>query len=500
MVRLASFRTPILIKSKRREDVRLLSDQSKRHSKSSGIVWKKMDDYQRKAVQFAQQVKTAALFLEQGLGKTLLTLGLIEKLVDDKFKALLVVPLTNVVSTWETSILSDLPQVVLCRDWASFKASPCPKILLLHYEALPKIVQKVRRIDFTLIAYDESQRLKSRSTLAARTAHKLRNSSTYKLILSGTPIDSSPSDVWSQFVFLNDEVLGDSWKFFEDEYFEKIDLDYSKLHNKRRGTIAWKKELMKIQIKKRNRGFDMSKLNQFINSIKPYSMRLTKDILDLPPPKIIYKNCVMRGKQKSLYSILLKNFVSELPTITTPLKVSQLAKLCQITGGFVFDDEGDIHLVGYAKLNKLLDILEVKDPPIVIFAKYRAEVEAIEELCKEMGVTRVLTGKTPKADRPNIIRQFQSNKIDYLVCQQRTGGVGVDLFASHIVIFYSVGFSFIDFEQAMARVHRRGQTKRVLAFLLVAQDTVDVEVYDAIVNKRKISDSVLTRMVRKKLL
>ena len=251
--------------------------------------------------------------------------------------------------------------------------------------------------------------------------------------------------------------------------------------------------MRKVAILKHKRTFDYGKLDDFLDLIEPYCLRVTKEVLDLPPLNIVHRVCTMRGEQRKLYDQLQRDMVSSLPEITTPLKVSQVAKLAQITGGFVYDDNQDLWQVGHTKMRALKHILDSNlDRPTVIFAKYTAEVNAIAKLVSEYTPNfGILTGATKKKDRPNIIRDFQAGKTNYIICQQRTGGVGVDLYRGTLGIFYSVNFSYIDFEQAVARLHRRGQTSAVDITILVCKHSVDTQVMGKIYNKRKISSLVI---------
>src|SRR5690606_16438260 len=160
-------------------------------------------------------------------------------------------------------------------------------------------------------------------------------------------------------------------------------------------------------------------------------------------------------------------------------------------------DEGDIHEVGRAKLRKLKAIVRREQKPIVIFCRYLEEVRCIaEELEKECPTVKTLTGRNRK-ERPQLIDDFQAGEIDILICQIKTGGVGIDLFRSCVAIFYSMSYSYIDFEQASARIHRRGQTRPVTIYLLIALGTIDHEIYSAILAKRRVTSRVLINFERR---
>lgn len=478
----------------------------KKPSILSTRIWKQLDDYQQDAVEFCLDVQTAGLFFEQGTGKTWIAGGVIEALVSPTFAGLLVVPLANLESSWVKFLTKQLPQVTLCRTWDSFKAAPFPKLLLQHYEALKakRYIDKLARFKWSFVGYDEAQRLKNRSSLESRNAAKLRKFAPYRLILSGTPIEENPSDLWAQFRFLAPEVLGTVWKDFEARFLEPIDDELiTRFKEARPQSFKWKLMLKQIRIASGRRAFDFEKLDEFLGLVSPYCLRVTKDVLKLPPMSVQPVGIRMFGRQRALYEQLARDMVAPIDSesrITTPLRITQVGRLHQICGGFATDDEGYVHEVGRAKLRKLRSIVrrEQHKGPIVIFCRYLAEVFALEdELIGDHPTLKTLTGRNRK-ERGPLIESFQEGEISVLICQIKTGGVGIDLFRSCVAIFYSTTYSFIDFEQALARVHRRGQTKPVTIYVLVVWDTIDHEIYSAILAKRRITSRVLINFERRR--
>lgn len=463
---------------------------------TSRELFKKLDDYQQDAVEWTIARNEAGLFFEQGTGKTWITGGVLERLARDDFQALLVVPLTNIDTTWAKFLAAHI-RVPMYRSWEAFKEAPLPKILLVHYEALPKIIKKVRRLTWSIIVYDESHRLKARGTLQSRTAAKLAHSAERKLILSGTPIEKQPQDLWAQFRFLAPHVFGTMWKDFDLEFLEQSNIDLSKYHPK---SLKFKMMLRALRIEKNRIKFREDRLPRFLEMIKPYCLRVTKSVLNLPSLSLRPTPVMLLGSQRRTYEALERDMITIVnrSRITAPLKVTQIGKLQQVCGGYVIDDDGDVHEVGKAKLRRLVSIIKRKRRPIVVFCRYRQEVWSIhDELVDLVDRVETLTGKTKKRDRAPIIEDFQAGKIDVLICQIRTGGVGIDLFRSCVGVFYSYTYSYIDFEQAVSRLHRRGQTKPVDIFLLYAAGTIDEDIYEAIVKKRKVTERVLESLKSK---
>lgn len=469
-------------------------------------LFSKLDGYQQDAVGFAVKAKASALFFEQGTGKTWICGGVIEKLLATgiSFQAVLVVPLTNIESTWAKFLAEQLPHVRVTRTWEEYvgcvmregdRRHPAPIVLLLHYEAVPPIIKKLRKVRWSFIAYDESQRLKNRGSITSRTAAKLHDSAIYKLILSGTPMDEAPQELWAQFRFINRDVLGESWKEFEDIYLEPVDIDLSKY---RKGSWKWQMMLRKLQIARRKRPFNFDMLPEFLGRVQPHALRVTKDVLDLPPCNLINAPVTLRGQQRVIYEELEHDLVSEVVNTSAPLKVTKIGKLQQVCGGHVIDDDGEVHQVGRAKMRKLKGIVDAHaGEPLVVFCKYLEEVASIAaELRISINRVETITGKVKH--RAPIVADFQAGKIDVLVCQIKTGGVGIDLFHSHVAVIYSPTYSWIDFDQAISRLHRRGQRKPVSVYLLYAAETIDEDIYAALRSKRRVTTRVLNTLRRRR--
>lgn len=415
------------------------------------------------------EVKTVAFFGEQGTGKTWVSAGVIERLLSDTLEVLLVVPLSNIETTW-VEILSKI-DITICRDWKEYKKAACPKILLVHYEMLRKLDRKITKRSWTYISLDESHKIKDRNSWQSRIAGRLRDAE-YKVILTGTPFDDikkDPQQLWAQFRFCRPSIFGTRWGDFDQRYLVPT---------------GWMGK---------QRKFRKTRLNRFLHLIAPYTIRVNQeDVLpDLKPVMYHWIPVHLLGRQRRLYEDLEeKEIIDEEDLIITgDLRIVKDGKLHQICGGFVFDDEGDLHHVGKAKLRKLRVLLKRFEPPVVIFCRYLAEIDAIEKMLSGTRVATV-TGRN-RETRSDVNRRFQAGELDYLVAQVKTGGIGVDLFKSHHGIFYSTTFSFIDFDQALKRLQRDGQLHQVHIWMLYAKDTIDRVVYDAALLKQDTSQMIL---------
>lgn len=425
---------------------------------------------------------------------------------DDDFCGLIVAIKRNKDTTWLKFLRAHLPHHIFS-DPEKFFAAPTPKVLVLHYEELTKrrkgkvdwrFAKELAKIEWSLIVWDESHRLKDRTTWQSKAAARFRLCKGRKMVLSGTPIEERPTDLWAQFRFFAPEVFGTVYKDFENEYLEEDSID---LKNYRPGSFMFHKMMRVKMIMRRKRAFREDMLPEFLERIRPFCLRVTQDVLGLPGLFLHNVPVRLRGRQAGVYRELERDMVSHISSstkVTAPLRITQIGKLHQVCGGHVIDDDGEAHTVGRAKLRKTMAIIKRNKKPIVIFCRYLEEVRALEEeLSGSKYRVETLTGKTKKIKGQEAVQdRFQNGEIDILICQVKTGGVGIDLFRSCIGIFYSTTYSFIDFDQALKRLQRRGQESIVNIFLVYALGTVDEDVYTAVRSKRLVTETILKRLKR----
>lgn len=394
----------------------------------------------------------AALVSEQGTGKTIITLAVLEKLNLDRI--LIVTPKTSIHVTWLSRI---------------------PSATVVGYEAFRNAIKRIMKQPWDIVIFDESQALKGRNSRQSRAARRLRHLAKRRLILSGTPLDKSPVDFWAQMRFVDPSVFGDVWQrprnggddgpYFAEEFCRPA------------GFMGKKWE------------FVDRKLPQFLERIAPYVYRLENT---MEQPEYIHVPVGLYGHQRRTYDQMERHGIVKLNGHKSVAGLAPVRDLrCfQIVGGFL---EG--HRVGEAKQRKLKTLLPTLIKPVV-FCRFLPEVEEVRRiLCQRYRRVTILNGsikdKKNNLARTQLLNDFQAGKIDALVCQARTGGVSIELTKSNELVFYSMGYSYIDFQQIIARFRRYGQTKRVKVFLLVAQDTVDEEPLDRIRQKSQVVEPVM---------
>lgn len=444
------------------------------------------------------------MLFDQRTGKTYITLRILQRL--EPTDVLLVVRKTNLTSTWIAYLNKYLPQYTIFHSFPEYQAHQrafvkawghrdlC--ILLTNYEALPTMYRRLRKYAWALTVYDEVQSLKSRSSRNARIAKGLVRMSERRLALTGTPLDQSPIEMWSIMRFVEPDALGYTWKEFEDEYLIKKKVNWSKI----RGEMMKRQILIALKKYQKNPKFKPGKLEQFYERVAPYVMRVTQEDMGIKPPIVNEVPVYMWGDQRRAYDELELEMVVDIrgTIILAPMKVTKLVKLQQITGGFIYDEDKDVHRIGKAKFWKIKSLIARLEPPVVIFCKFRQEIEILKSILPGR-VAEIHGGIKDKKNRPNrtrVIQAFQAGEYDYLICQQRTGGVGIDLYHSRKAIVYSMGHSGIDYRQMMARLTHLHQKEPPEFWILYVPDTVDEDILIARDTKRKVFDITMERIKR----
>jgi len=445
-------------------------------------------DHQDKAFQIGIAANQTALLMEQGTGKTLSAIGVAGyRYKKGQIKKLLVIPPLTVVPVWISELAKHADfeySLVSLADMRDKKRSDKLKtldsglkIVAINHEAAWRCIDLLRKWKPDMIIVDESQKIKNGRAKQSRGIHKLGDDTKFKMILTGTPITQGPLDTWSQYRFLNPDIFGRRFTSFRDRYAIMGGFQGKQVVGYRH-------------------------LEELASKAHSIAYRVTKaEALDLP--ETTDQNIYVRLSKdtQDVYDEMEKEFMvtfSEEEVATAPIILTQLLRLQQITGGFVKTDKDTIMRLDSSKLKATEELLSdlPDDKKVVIFARFIPEIEAIKEVSEKLGIkTLTLTGKTK--DRGEVVRRFQEESHRVIVIQIQTGGLGITLTAADTAIFYSTTFSYGDYDQARARLHRIGQHHYVTYIHILAEGTVDEDILDILQNKEDVAVNILDRMRKK---
>lgn len=440
--------------------------------------------------------KGFGLLFEMGCGKTLTAIAIAGAGYQmGKIERLLIVAPTSVVAVWPKELQEYAKFKYTCKTLLGEKKQRLKqiddlikfpfkalKVAVINYESTwrPEILEKLKEFDADMVIADESQRIKTYDAAQSKAMHELGDQARYKLILSGTPVQTAAIDIWSQYRFLDKSVFGDNFFKFRGRYAIMGGYGNKKI-------VGYK---------------DLEGLIKKEHSI---AFRVTKDeALDLPEQTFETRKIQFNQKEKNLYERIKKDSYAELDGgghITATTVLTRLLRLQQLAGGFlVQDDAQKPQLVSRAKLDALADIIEDyvigSGKKLVIFARFIAEVKAIMELAdkvlpKELKQVAIY-GDIKKEDRGDIVKQFQEDpKTVLFIGQIDTAGTGITLTAADTCVYYSKNFNYATYSQSLSRIHRIGQRNCCTYIDLEIEGTIDELISKALSRKEDMAKTVV---------
>ena len=444
----------------------------------------KLFAHQQDAYDFAldafEKGKAVALLADMGTGKSMMTIAITGTLEAEKgVKKMLVVCPKSIVGVWEDEFrkFADYRYALTVLDGTmekkrsafNYMQGAALQIIVVNYESCWRLETEITKWKPDLIVCDESSKIKTPSASQSKALHRLGRLSKYNIILTGTPITGSPLDIFSQYKFLDDSIFGTSFYLFRNRY----------------AILGGYQNRMIVGYRH---------LDELVEKVHSIAFRIKiEDAVDLPPFIDETRAITLEPKAQSLYRMLEQDCYAELANgeVTARNVLTQLLRLAQCTGGFIRDDiKGEAQQVSGAKLDALEDIIDTcldEEKKVVVFARFVPEIEAIAAMLKKkkIGYALIYGATTDRADQ---VKKFQEDpEVKVFIGQLQTTGMGLTLTAANVAVFYSLDFSYANYEQSRARIHRIGQKQKCLYIHLVGKGTVDEKILNALKHKGDIA-------------
>ncbi len=433
--------------------------------------------YQEYAVERILDTPAVGLFLEMGLGKTVITLTAIEQLLYDRFessKVLVIAPLRVAEDTWSrestkwdhtkhlriSKILGDRKQ----RERA-LKAEA--DLYVINRENVQWLVGHLgNKWPFDTVVIDELSSFKSNAAQRFRALKRVRPLMKRVIGLTGTPAPNGLLDLWAQ-VYLLDrgERLGATISGYRDRYF---------LAGAKSGHVVyeWKQ-------RKESEENIHSKIADICISMK------AEDWLDMPkridrPVPLTLSDATKEQYKKLERDLLLPMAGADIVANTAAVLSN---KLLQLANGAAYDENRGVQEIHSVKLDALEDLVEAANGnPVLVFYAYKHDLSRIK-------------ARFPKArtlDSADDIAEWNEGKIEILLAHPASAGHGLNLQAGgNIIVWFGLTWSLELYQQANARLHRQGQTQSVIVHHLIAEGTIDEDVMLALENKATGQDALL---------
>ena len=430
----------------------------------------KPHDYQDYATQFILDHPVAAIFLDCGLGKTVITLTAMEELLHDRFEVsriLIIAPLRVARDTWPAEIQKweHLRQLTFAVAVGTERErivalAQRAELTIINRENVDWLVSKSGwPFDFDMIVIDELSSFKSYQARRFRALMKARPLAKRVVGLTGTPSANGLMDLWAEFRLLD---MGKRLGRFITHYREELFLP-----DKRN-------QQMVFSYKPRPGAED--EIYQRIGDIT-ISMR-SADYLKLPELVETQSMVKLSAKERKTYDAMRAEMVTTIgeQEIDAMNAAALSNKLLQMASGAVYDEDGKALHMHDRKLDALEDLVEsANGRPVLVAYWYKHDAERIKE---RMPVREIRSSRD--------IRDWNAGKIPVALIHPAGAGHGLNLQdGGSMLIWFSLTWSLELYQQTNARLYRQGQKHTVTITHIIAEGTIDEQVMQALQKKDK---------------
>ncbi len=415
---------------------------------------------------------------DMGLGKTLQILTFLQHIIaKDKTPNLIVVP-TTLLFNWQKEIEKFAPKLKAYYHYGTDRRQDTKEFKKYHliittYGTLLRDIEWLHEYQFNYAILDESQAIKNPSSRRFKAASLLKTNN--RLALTGTPIENSTFDLYAQMSFVNPGFFINI-KSFKENYSNPIDKDANEM-------VAT--ELQKL--------------------INPFVLRRTKEQVatELPPKveDVIY--CEMPPAQRKVYDAyrnkyrdkLLNQIEEEGIAKTKFMVLEALTRLRQICDSPLLLNDDSVGVKDSVKIQEIITHITDKTAQhkILIFSQFTSMLALIKEQLDLLGISyEYLDGKSTTKQREASVQRFQTDDdLRVFLISLKAGGTGLNLTAADYVYIMDPWWNPAVENQAIDRIYRIGQDKKVFAYRMICKDTVEEKILDLQAKKKKIATDIV---------
>ena len=421
---------------------------------------------------------------EMGLGKTVQTLAWLQLDRSEKnqknLPALIICP-TSLVENWAEEVKRFTPDKSILvlqgsdrhKDW---KNIPNYNIIITSYALMRRDIDKHLDFTYSVAILDEAQQIKNRTTQNALAAKKIQ--ANHRLVLSGTPIENSVTDLWSIMDFLMPGYLGDH-KTFHEKYELPI------IHGGTEGDLA------QIKLKRKLHPFLLRRLKKHVAKDLPPKIERIASCKLTPDQLLVYQQLLNASKNRIEKMVEKDGFnKSRMEILKTLLRLRQTCNhidLLHLKDIKSKNPSGKMDLF-FSLLNEAID----SSHRILVFSQFTGMLSILKnELEKKDIKYCYLDGSTK--NRQDIVKLFnRDHSIPVFLMSLKAGGTGLNLTGADMVIHFDPWWNPAVENQATDRAHRIGQKRTVYSVKLITKGTIEEKVVALQESKKNIIDSTLT--------
>ncbi len=332
-------------------------------------------------------------------------------------------------------------------------------------------IEVLKEFKFNYLILDESQAIKNPNSQSSKAVKMLRASN--KLVLTGTPIENSVQELWSQLSFVNPGLLGGLNSFTER---------------------------FVIPIEKQK---DLRKLQQLKAIIKPFILRRTKDQVakDLPAKMEQLVYCQMSEEQKEAYEKVKSHYRNEILNAIKELGLNKshftllqgLTKLRQIANHPLLVNPDFDGISGkFKEVTYMAETAMAEGHKVLIFSQFVSQLAIYRNWLQEKGIAHCyLDGTMSNDERQKMVNHFQDGQIPFFLISLKAGGFGLNLTQADYVFMLDPWWNPAVERQAIDRAHRIGQDKPVFIYKFISKETVEEKILLLQQKKTELANSLI---------
>ena len=374
----------------------------------------------------------------------------------------LVVAPTSVVANWVLEARKFTPHLSVTAVSATTKKSRIPvaeavagaDVVITSYAVMRLDIEEFAGLDWAGVIFDEAQFMKNHQAKTHRAARRL--TAPFRLAITGTPMENSLTDVWS-LAAITAPGLFPNAKAFREEYVRPIES-----------------------------GEGPERMTRLRSRLRPFMLRRTKDLVaaDLPEKQEQVLSVELEPAHRRLYDTVLQRERKQVLGLLGDFEKNRFAifrsltllRMLALDPGIVTEhaDSG----IGSSKLHVLMEYLSeitAEDHRALVFSQFTSYLRAVAAELEEAGIDYVYLDGSTK-DRTRVIESFREGRAPVFLISLKAGGFGLTLTEADYVFLLDPWWNPAAESQAIDRTHRIGQTRNVMVYRLVAENTIEEKV------------------------
>lgn len=431
-----------------------------------------------------------------GVGKTKLALDIsADKFLRDEIDGVAVVCLKGLMRQWIHRAISEHLSDAVPRKahvWKPTTKVPADvmqqrlderymRVMAFNIEAFQRPNSKAAAalIEFLrsgriMLVFDESTRIKNYKAERTKQFLAIRHLAAARMILTGTPVTKGLEDFFTQYQFLDPDIIGLSNYFaFRGRYCNTQPIPGRNVDRRAVRITGYRNQ------------------EELIRKIAPVSFMIPESVLGLPEKRYERVEVEMTPEQDRVYRMLRDQLVEDLMAhrIESPMyAMVRLLRMQQVLCGRYYEMVEDEHEMQRAVPRRLpnnrpevlANLLEQHDGQALIWVRFKDDIDDIVDAISGLGRLGIYEGDTPQAERDRQVATFRAGEIDYMILNKATGSTGVDgLQCASLSIYYSNSFNREHRWQSEGRIYRMGQQHSTCFVDLICPGTVDTKILRA---------------------